>query len=90
MLKINYMSTLFIGIDVISKTNAVYAMDFEENKYIPSSFANNHPGADNPVNQIATSSAVLAEFLSPKEIIDMLEKDLLSFLAQKSTRAYIS
>ena len=33
MLKLNYMSTLFVGIDVSSKTNAVYAMDFEENKY---------------------------------------------------------
>ena len=30
MLKLNYMSTLFVGIDVSSKTNAVYAMDFEE------------------------------------------------------------
>ena len=29
MLKINYMSTLFVGIDVSSKSNAVYAMDFE-------------------------------------------------------------
>ena len=29
MLKLNYMSTLFVGIDVSSKTNAVYAMDFE-------------------------------------------------------------
>ena len=44
MLKLNYMSTLFVGIDVSSKTNAVYAMDFEENKYISSSFGNNQPG----------------------------------------------
>ncbi len=27
MLKINYMSTLFVGIDVSSKSNSVYAMD---------------------------------------------------------------
>ena len=53
MLKINYMSTLFVGIDVSSKTNAVYAMDFEENKYISSSFGNNQPGADQLVNMIA-------------------------------------
>lgn len=53
MLKINYMSTLFVGIDVSSKTNAVYAMDFEENKYISSSFGNNQPGADKLVNMIA-------------------------------------
>ena len=53
MLKINYMSTLFVGIDVSSKTNAVYAMDFEENKYFSSSFGNNQPGADKLVNMIA-------------------------------------
>ena len=46
MLKINYMSTLFVGIDVSSKTNSVYAMDFEENKYLSTSFGNNQPGAD--------------------------------------------
>ena len=53
MLKINYLSTLFVGIDVSSKTNAVYAMDFEENKYFSSSFGNNQPGADKLVNMIA-------------------------------------
>ena len=46
MIKINYMSTLFVGIDVSSKSNVVYAMDFDENKYISSSFSNNQPGAD--------------------------------------------
>ena len=53
MLKINYMSTLFVGIDVSSKSNAVYAMDFEENKYISSSFGNNQPGADGLAGMIA-------------------------------------
>ena len=53
MLKINYMSTLFVGIDVSSKSNAVYAMDFEENKYISSSFGNNQPGADELAGMIA-------------------------------------
>ena len=53
MLKINYMSTLFVGIDVSSKTNAVYAMDFEENKYISSSFGNNQPGAEELADLIA-------------------------------------
>ena len=46
MLKINFMSTLFVGIDVSSKQNVVYAMDFYKNKYIQSSFSNNQPGAD--------------------------------------------
>ena len=53
MVKINYMSTLFVGIDVSSKTNSVYAMDFEENKYLSTSFGNNQPGADELVNRIA-------------------------------------
>ncbi len=53
MLKINYMSTLFVGIDVSSKTNAVYAMDFEENKYISASFGNNQPGAEKLADMIA-------------------------------------
>lgn len=46
MIKINYMSTLFVGIDVSSKSNVVCAMDFDENKYLSSSFKNNQPGAE--------------------------------------------
>lgn len=53
MLKINYMSTLFVGIDVSSKSNVVFAMDFDENKYISSSFGNNQPGADKLAGMIA-------------------------------------
>ena len=40
------MSTLFVGIDVSSKSNAVYAMDFYKHKYMQSSFSNNQPGAE--------------------------------------------
>lgn len=46
MLKINFMSTLFVGIDVSSKSNAVLALDFYKNKFIQASFKNNQPGAD--------------------------------------------
>ena len=53
MIKINSMSTLFVGIDVSSKSNVVYAMDFDENKYIASSFSNNQPGADELAEMIA-------------------------------------
>ena len=53
MIKINYMSTLFVGIDVSSKSNAVYAMDFDENKYIDAFFGNNQPGADELAGKIA-------------------------------------
>lgn len=40
------MSTLFVGIDVSSKSNVVYAKDFYQNKYISASFANNQLGAE--------------------------------------------
>ena len=53
MIKINYISTLFVGIDVSSKSNVVYAMDFDENKYISSSFSNNQPGADKLAEMIS-------------------------------------
>ena len=52
MFKINYLSTLFVGIDVSSKSNVVYAMDFDENKYIDASFGNNQPGADELTRKI--------------------------------------
>ena len=53
MIKINYMSTLFVGINVSSKSNVVYAMDFDENKYIDASFGTNQPGADELARKIA-------------------------------------
>lgn len=53
MIKINFMSTLFVGIDVSSKSNVVCAMDFDQNKYIDASFSNNQPGADDLAQKIA-------------------------------------
>lgn len=52
MLKINFMSTLFVGIDVSSKSNVVYAMDFHKNNYLQSSFRNNRPGTQDLCRQI--------------------------------------
>lgn len=57
MIKINNMSTLFVGIDVSSKSNVVCAMDFEENKYISSSFKNNQPGADELAGMVVNCMA---------------------------------
>ena len=57
MIKINYMSTLFVGIDVSSKSNVVCAIDFDENKYISSSFKNNQPGAEELSTMIADCMA---------------------------------
>jgi hypothetical protein len=52
MLKINYMSTLFVGIDVSSKSNVVCAIDFYKNQLIKSTVNNNQPGAYNLICQI--------------------------------------
>ncbi|WP_195268908.1 IS110 family transposase [Eubacterium sp. 1001713B170207_170306_E7] len=52
MLKINPLSTLYVGIDVSSKSNVVCTMDFYRNKYVESSFANNQPGTDELVQKI--------------------------------------
>ena len=46
MFKINPLSTLYVGIDVSSKSNVVYAMDFEQHRLISGSFSNNQPGAE--------------------------------------------
>lgn len=45
MLKINYLSTLFIGIEVSDRTNSVYAIDFHSNRLFSLTVPNNHPGA---------------------------------------------
>ena len=52
MLKINPLSTFYVGIDVSSKSNYVCALDFYKNKYINSSFANNQPGAEELAKKI--------------------------------------
>lgn len=46
MIKIYPLSTLYVSIDVSSKSNFVCALDFYKNRYIDSSFANNQPGAE--------------------------------------------
>lgn len=54
MIKINPLSTLYVGIDVSSKSNVVYAMDFEQHKLISGSFFNNQPGAEQLEMKIRT------------------------------------
>ena len=107
MLKINYMSTLFVGIDVSSKSNVVCAMDFDENQYISSSFKNNQPGSDELVKMIlecmlkhpnlntivvaleSTSvySTHIANFLSTSEVL-MPYKPYVFCLNPKTTANY--
>ncbi len=44
-MKNNILSTLFVGIDVSSKTNVLCALDFQGNKLLNLKAANNNPGA---------------------------------------------
>ena len=46
MKKHDYLSTLFVGIDVSSKSNKVCAVDFEQNRLLTCSVANNQPGSE--------------------------------------------
>ena len=62
------MSTLFVGIDVSSKTNAVYAMDFEENKYISSTFGNNQPGSEELADMIV---ACMQKHKGPRTLVKL-------------------
>ena len=39
------LSTLFVGIDVSSRSNVVCALDFSSNKLLTFSVSNNQPGA---------------------------------------------
>lgn len=44
-MKNNFLSTLFVGIDVSSKTNVLCALDFQGNKLLNLKALNNQPGA---------------------------------------------
>ncbi len=44
-MKNNFLSTLFVGIDVSSKTNVLCALDFQGNKLLNLKATNNQPGA---------------------------------------------
>lgn len=51
-MKNNFMSTLFVGIDVSSKTNVLCALDFSGNKLLNLKALNNQPGADSILESI--------------------------------------
>lgn len=54
MLKINYMSTLFVGIDVASKSNVVCAIDFYKNRLLKTTASNNKPGSYDLICQLVS------------------------------------
>ena len=51
-MKNNFLSTLFVGIDVSSKTNVLCALDFQGNKLLNLKALNNQPGAVSALNSI--------------------------------------
>ena len=51
-MKNNILSTLFVGIDVSSKTNVLCALDFQGNKLLNLKASNNNPGAESMSNSI--------------------------------------
>src|SRR5690554_8156818 len=48
----NFMSTLFVGIDVSSKTNVLCALDFQGSKLLNLEALNNQPGAESILDSI--------------------------------------
>jgi len=46
LVKNNFMSTLFVGIDVSSRTNVLCALDFQGDKLLNLKALNNQPGAE--------------------------------------------
>jgi len=56
------LSTLFVGIDVSSKTNEVCAIDFDETRYLKTSVTNNHPGAVSLAAKLAGIMTAHPEF----------------------------
>ena len=51
-MKNKFMSTLFVGIDVSSKTNVCCGLDFSGNKLLDLKASNNQPGADSILETI--------------------------------------
>ena len=51
-MKNNFLSTLFVGIDVSSKTNVLCALDFQGDKLLNLKALNNQPGAESILHSI--------------------------------------
>ncbi|MDD3169050.1 MAG: IS110 family transposase [Eubacteriales bacterium] len=69
MKKLDFLSTLFVGIDVSSKSNVICALDFQSNKLLQGSFPNNQPGSE----EFASKVASLLEGSKFKTVIFALE-----------------
>ncbi len=70
MKKLDFLSTLFVGIDVSARSNVVCALDFSSNKLLTFSVVNNHPGA---LEMVQKCSDFLANNKQFKTVIFALE-----------------
>ena len=70
MKKLDFLSTLFVGIDVSARSNVVCALDFSSNKLLTFSVSNNNPGASEMVQRFSDFLASNKQF---KTVIFALE-----------------
>jgi transposase len=54
MKNLDVLTTLFVGIDISSKTNVAYAMNFNQDKLLDVTVSNNHSGAVKLAEQVCT------------------------------------
>ncbi|MCG4572936.1 IS110 family transposase [Clostridium cochlearium] len=85
MMKNNFMSTLFVGIDVSSKTNVLCALDFAGNKLLNLQALNNQPGAqcilDSIINCLNSNS--LKHVVIALESTSFYSTHIANFLSSK-------
>ncbi|MBV1821366.1 IS110 family transposase [Clostridium sporogenes] len=84
-MKNNFMSTLFVGIDVSSKTNVLCALDFAGNKLLNLQALNNQPGAqcilDSIINCLNSNS--LKHVVIALESTSFYSTHIANFLSSK-------
>lgn len=82
------LSTLFVGIDVSSKSNEVCAIDFDETLYLKTCVANNNPGAVSLAGKLAsimTESPQLDRLVIALEATSCYSTHVATFLSSTET-----
>ena len=86
-MKKNILSTLFVGIDVSSKTNVLCALDFSGDKLLNLKALNNQPGAETILNSIigCLNSNSLEYVVIALESTSFYSTHIANFLASDET-----
>lgn len=92
IMKNNILSTLFVGIDVSSKTNILCALDFKGNKLLKLEVSNNQPGAEAMLESIVDclNSNNLKYVVIVLESISFYSTHIASFLSSNEKLIYFS